>query len=196
MTEYLIFRGPRFFLRERRSLSAAWTVTLLFEDLEAKIVVMNHLQTRPAQRVRAALNSRVLCQACALLQKQAQLFQVLWLEVALCDSKRMQKETGLVPHKQFRLPDSETQKPLASQPFATEKGGQHQNCNCHAGLPKKIVAMLQKPVVETFERADVFPNGVAFGGILSLSGTPAHPQDARGGMACGKQQEEGMGASL
>lgn len=56
--------------------------------------------------------------------------------------------------------------------------------------------MLQKPVVETFERADVFPNGVAFGGTLSLSGTPAHPQDARGGMAWGRQQEEGMGASL
>ena len=68
---------------------------------------MNGLQMSPPKWVQAAINSHVLCQTSALFQEQAQLFQVLWLKVALCESERMQKRTVLVPYKQFRLSDPE-----------------------------------------------------------------------------------------
>jgi len=52
---------------------------------------MNGLQTSQAKWVQAAINSHVLGQTSALFQEQAQLFQVLWLKVALCKSEKMQK---------------------------------------------------------------------------------------------------------
>lgn len=68
---------------------------------------MKGFQTSPPKWVQAAINSHVLCQTGALFQEQAQLFQVLWLKVALCESERMRKRTALVPYEQFRLSDLE-----------------------------------------------------------------------------------------
>lgn len=161
MTQYLIFRGPRFFLSECKSLSAAWTVTLLFEDLETKIIVMNDLQMGPAKWVQAGINSPVLCQTSALFQERAQLFQVVWLKVALCKSERMQKRTVLVPYKQFRLFDPEI------SGITTFPTGWHQNLKCLAGLQKKIVATLQKHLLRCSDTAYMYANGAALCSTLS-----------------------------
>lgn len=55
MTQYLIFSSPKSFLRECKSLSAAWTVMLLFEDLEPKLSGMNSSEINPPKWVQEPL---------------------------------------------------------------------------------------------------------------------------------------------
>lgn len=111
---------------------------------------MHSWQTSPAKRVQAALNSHVLCQTSGLFQEQAQLFQVLWLKVALCESEKMQKRIVLVPYKQFRLSDAEI------SGISAEKEGWHRNLKCIAWLPKKIVATPQKHLLRCSDTACVY----------------------------------------
>lgn len=190
MTQYLIFRGPRFFLSERKSLPATWTVTLLFEDLEPKVTVINGLQTSPPKWVQAAINSHVFCQTSALFQEQPQLLQVLWLKVALSKSERIRKRTVLVLTKSSGFPTHECH---TSQPFSTDKERWHQNPKCLAGLPKKIMVTLSKHLLRCSDIEYVYGNGAAFCSTLSCDGDCRHTYRFLGEkQSVGRQWEKGM----